>query len=118
MSSLESDRLSCSNLIGDFALVGLGVFFTAFEKITSGFGFSLRSFRSACNLGMRSFVWIWMISVSLSDIGQLFENALWSASQWQHLISVLVHLLVLCPWLWTSNMSLLFHGILSLCAHI
>ena len=32
------------------------MFFTAFKKIYSGFGFSLRTFRMACSLGMRSFV--------------------------------------------------------------
>ena len=68
MSSLESDRLSCSDLVGSFDLVGKDVFFTAFEKYTSGFFFSLRSFRTACSLGMRYFV-------SLLNSGQFLENA-------------------------------------------
>ena len=75
MSLLESDRLSCSDLVGDFDAAGLKVFFTAFEKTTSGFGFSLRSFRIACSLVMRFFVWIWTINVSLLNIGQFLENA-------------------------------------------
>ena len=37
----------------------LEVFFTAFEKNKSEFGFSLISFRMACSPGMRSLVWIW-----------------------------------------------------------
>ena len=50
------------------------MFFTAFE-INSGFESSLRSFRMSCNLGMRYFVSIWTISVSLLNIGQLLANA-------------------------------------------
>ena len=78
--SLGSDRHSCADLVGDFYLVGLEVLFTAFEKINSGFEFSLRSFRMAYSLGRLPFVWIWMISVSLFNISQFLENALWSAS--------------------------------------
>ena len=74
MSSLELDRLSCSDLVFDFDLLGLDAFFTAFEKINSGFGFSLRSFRMACSLGKRYFNWIWMISVFLLNIRQFCEN--------------------------------------------
>ena len=57
LSSLDSDRLSCSCLYGDFDVVRLEEFFTAFEKINSRLGFSLRSFRMACSLGSRCFVW-------------------------------------------------------------
>ena len=53
----------------------------------------------ACNLGTRSFVWIWLISVSLSHIGQFLEKAWWFSPQWHHLTSVLVHLSLLCLWL-------------------
>ena len=52
----------------------------------------------ACSLGMRSFVWIWTISVSLLNIGQFLEKAWWYSPQWPHLTSVLVHLSLLCPW--------------------
>ena len=41
VSSLDSDRLSCSGLDEDFDVVLLEMIFTAFEKINSGFGFSL-----------------------------------------------------------------------------
>ena len=99
MSSLESDSLSCSDLVGNFDVVGLEVFFTAFEKIISRFGFSLRSFRMSFSLVMRSFVWIWTISSSPLNIGQFFKNAWSSTPQWQHLTSVLVHLSLLRPWL-------------------
>ena len=53
------------DLVGDIDVDGIGVFFTAFEKINSGFGFSLRSFCMECSLGVSFFVWILMISVSL-----------------------------------------------------
>ena len=76
MSSKVSDQRSCSDLVGDFVLVGLEIFFTAYEKINSGFGFSLRSFCMACSLGMRSFAWIWMISVSPLNIGHFLEKTL------------------------------------------
>ena len=69
MSSLEEDRLSCSDLVGDFDVAVLEVFFTAVEKNNSGFGFSLRSFCMAFSLGKRSFACIWVISVSLLNIG-------------------------------------------------
>ena len=39
--------VSCSDLFGDFDVVGLEVFSTAFEKKNSGFGVSLRIFRIA-----------------------------------------------------------------------
>ena len=52
----------------------------------------------ACRLGLRSFVWIWTISVSLLNIGQFLESDWWSSPRWQHLTSVLVHLSLLCPW--------------------
>ena len=94
MSSLESDLLFCSDLVGDFNVVVLEVFFTAFENINSGFGFSLKSFRMACSLGMCSFVGIWTISVLL-NVGQFLENARWSSPQWQNLTSVLVPLSLL-----------------------
>ena len=55
--------------------------FTAFQKINSGIGIILRSFRMAYSLGMRSFVWIGMISVSLLIFGHLLEKVWWSASQ-------------------------------------
>ena len=72
----------CSELVGDFDLVGFKVFFTAFEKINSGFGFSLKSFHIACSLDIRYFVWIWIFSVSLLNSGQFNEKAWWTASQW------------------------------------
>ena len=56
-------------------MVVLKVFFTVFEKINLGFGFSLRCFRMACTLGMRSLVWIWTISVSLLNLPHFLENA-------------------------------------------
>ena len=65
----------------DLDVVGLEVFLTAFEKINSGFGFSLRSFCKAFSLDMSSFVWIWAIFVSILIIGQFLENAWWSAPQ-------------------------------------
>ena len=74
-SLLVHDYLSCSELVGDLDLVGFNVFFTAFEKINLGFGFSLRSFLITCSLGMRSFVWFWMISVSIPSFGQFPERA-------------------------------------------
>ena len=80
-------------------IVGSEVLYTAFEKNNSEFGFSLTSFRMARSLGMRYFVWIWMISVSPWNIGQFLEKAWWSTSQWKHLTSVLVCLSLLCPWL-------------------
>ena len=55
-------------------MVVLKVFFTVFEKINLGFGFSLRSLLMVFSLGMRSFVCIWISSVSLLNIGQFFEN--------------------------------------------
>ena len=73
-------------------MVRLEMFFTAFEKIYSGFRFSLRSFRLACSLRMRSIVWIWTISVSLLIIGQFLEIAWWSFSAVAASESVLVHL--------------------------
>ena len=39
--SLESDSLTCLAVVRNFDLVGLDVFFTAFEKIISGFVVSL-----------------------------------------------------------------------------
>ena len=66
----------------DLNLDWLEVFFTAFEKIISEFRFSLRSFRIACGLGMRSFIWIWVISISLLNFDQFRAKAWWSASQW------------------------------------
>ena len=51
------------------------VFFTALEKINPRCGLILRSFRMACSLGMRSFVWVWTISVSVLNIEQFSENA-------------------------------------------
>ena len=99
VSSLESSWLSCSDLIGDFDVVGLEVFFIAFEKTNSWFRFSLRSFRLACSLGLGSFFSFWMISVFLLQIGQLLENAWLSVLQWQNLISVLGYSSLLCPWL-------------------
>ena len=97
MSSLESDLLSCLDLIRDFDVVGLKVLVSAFMKINSGFGFNLRSFRMPCSLGMRYFVGIWLISVL--NIGQFHEKTWWSAPQWQHLISILGHLPLLFSWL-------------------
>ena len=88
--------MTCSYLVGDYDVAGFKVFFTAFEKINSGFRFSLRSFRMVCRLGMRSFVLIWTI---FFNIGQFLENAWWSVPQWQHLTPVLVNLSLLCPWL-------------------
>ena len=44
VSSLDSDQLSCSDIDGDFDVVRLDVFFTAFEKINLGFGFSCEKF--------------------------------------------------------------------------
>ena len=61
--------------MGDFDLVGLEVFFTAFEKINAGLGFSLRCIRIASSLLMRSFVWFLTISLSLLKIGQFLEKA-------------------------------------------
>ena len=81
----------------DFDVVELQIFFTAFVKINSGFGFSLRSFRMARALGMRSLVWILTASASLLNIGQFLENAWWFTPQGQHLTSVLVHFSLLCP---------------------
>ena len=72
--------------------------FAAFEKINSGFGFSLRSICTACGLGMRSITWIWMNSVSLSNFEQFHEKACWSAAEWKHLTSEVVHLSLLCLW--------------------
>ena len=46
------------SIVGDFDVVGLEVFFTAFEKINSGFQCSLRSFCIDCSLDMGSFAWI------------------------------------------------------------
>ena len=91
------DWLSCSDLVGDLDLVGLEAFLTAFKKIKLGCWFILRSFRVACSLGMRSFVWIWRISVSLLNARQLLENAWLSAPQWQYMAAVPVHLSLLCP---------------------
>ena len=51
----------------------------------------------ACSLIMRSFVWIWNISVSLLNGGQLLENAWLSDPQWQYMAAVLVHLSLWCP---------------------
>ena len=56
-------------------MVLMEMFFTAFEKNNSRCGYILRSFRMACSLGMRSFVWTWPFSVSLLNIGQFLENA-------------------------------------------
>ena len=81
-SLLESDSLSCSEIVGDLDPVGLEVFLKTFYKIKSGFGFSLRSFCLARGLGTRSLNWIYMTSVSLLNFGQFPENALCSASQW------------------------------------
>ena len=53
------------------------MFFTAFEKINSGFGLSLRRFRMACSLDLRSLFWVWTDSVFLLNVGQFLENALW-----------------------------------------
>ena len=72
-SLLASERISCSELIVNLDLVRSEVFFIAFEKIYSRFGFRLRSFRLVCCLDMRSFVWIWTISVSLLNIGKSNE---------------------------------------------
>ena len=72
------------------------MFFTAFERINTEFGFSLS--RMACSPGMRSFVWIWTISVSILNVEQFLENVWWASPQWQHLTSVRVHLSLLCPW--------------------
>ena len=94
-----SDQPSCSELVGDLDPVGLEVFLTAFEKISSGDGFSLRSFRMVCGLIILYFVWICIISISLMNLQQFLEKVRWSASQWQHLYSVLVHLCFLYPWL-------------------
>ena len=77
-------------------MVELEALFTAYEKINSGFGFGLRSFRMACSLIMHSFVWIWKIYVTLLNIDQLLENARWSNPHWQHLTLVL-YLSLLCP---------------------
>ena len=87
-----------SDLDGDFDIVRLEVFFTAFEKIISGIGFSLGSFCMACSLGIRSFVWIWTITVYFFNIRQFLENAWWFSPQWQHLTLVLGHFSLLCPW--------------------
>ena len=119
VSSLESDRLSFSDLVGDFNVVGLEVLSTAFKKINSGFGFSLKSFRMACSLGTRSFVWFWTISVSLLNFGQFLENAWWSAPQWQHLNMVLVHLSLLCPWmLLLENVVIVSQHVFTVCPHL
>ena len=55
-SVLTSDQLSCSEVFGDLDLVRLEVFFTAFEKINSGFGFGVRNFPMACGLDIRYFI--------------------------------------------------------------
>ena len=115
MSSPESDWLSCSDLVGCFD-AGLELFFIAFEKINSWFGFTLRSFRMACSMGMRCFVWIWTISVSILDIGQFLGSAWWSIPQWQHLTSVLVHLSLLCPWLLhLANVAIVSRQLFTVC---
>ena len=56
VSSLESDLLPCSELVDEFDVVGLEVLFTAFEKISSRIGFSLRIFPMDRSLGLRSFL--------------------------------------------------------------
>ena len=56
----------------------------------------MKSIRLICSLGIRYFIWICTISVSLLNIGQFLENAWWSTPQWQHLTSVLVPLSLLC----------------------
>ena len=109
--------MSCSELVMDFEIVGLEVFFIAFEKINSGLRFSVRSFHMACSLGVRYFVWNWMISVSLLNFWLLLEKAWSTALQWYHFTSILVHLSLMSLWSVTAHTLLLFHGICSLCAH-
>ena len=75
MSALDSNLLSCSDIVGDFDVVWLEVFFIAFEKNISGFEFTQRSVCIASSLGLRYFVWICLISVSLLNIGPFHENS-------------------------------------------
>ena len=76
VSSLESDWVYCSDLVVDFEVVGLEVFFTAFEKIKSGFGLSLSGFRIACSLDIRiRFLFLFRIlGSSLRMIGGLLRS--------------------------------------------
>ena len=69
-----SDCFSYSEPVGEFDQDGLGVFVTAFERINSGYRFNLRSFCMASSLGVRSFVWNSVISVSLLNFGQFLEK--------------------------------------------
>ena len=77
MFSLESDWLSCSDLVGNFDVAGVEVFFTALEKIKTVFGISLRSFRMTCSLGIRYFF------LDLDDFCFHFEY--W-ALPWEYLL--------------------------------
>ena len=115
----SSDWLPCSDQVGDFAAVGIEMFFTAFEKINLCFGFSLKSFRTACSLGMRSFVWISTISIYILNIRQLLENVRRCSPQWQHLISVLLHLSLLGPWqLHLANVANVSRHFFTVCPYL
>ena len=74
-SPLESDPFSCSDLVEGFDPFGLEVFLTGIQEVNSGFFFSLMSFRMTCVQGMRSFVLIWMFSVSLLNLGLFLYKA-------------------------------------------